>query len=225
VGAALVIRLRLVALVVILLAPLAMLAPRQTALLPGLRDAVPRSVGPYTATSEETLDAEIAAQVRANEYALRDYAAPNLPGISLYVAFYGTLRALGAGAHDPRLCYPAQGWEVLHSEETRIRLADGSELRLDLMISQLESEQQIVLFWVQPASRWPADPGVEQVLGLADAVRGDDRYAFVRVSAVWTGRGSDDAFVRAFARELAPAIRTLLRADAGRGVARDERGS
>jgi EpsI family protein len=168
-------------------------------------------VGSYEFAQEGRLEPEIAEVVRARDYVLREYRGPGLPPIALYVAAYGSVRELGAGAHDPRLCYPAQGWEVLISEPAAIPLDDGPSLRVEEMVTRQERAEELVLFWIQPAERWPGPPALEQLLGLVDAISRGDRYAFVRLSAPSLDGGAR-THLREFARELAPHVRGALQA-------------
>lgn len=66
-----------------------------------------------------------------------------------------------------------------------------------------------MLFWVQPAGRWPAAPALEQLLGLRDAFVGSDRYVFVRLSTPGDAAG-DAQQLADFAAALAPRVRSFL---------------
>jgi EpsI family protein len=144
------------------------------------------------------------------------YTAAERPPVDVYVATYGRLRDLGAGAHDPRLCYPAQGWSVLWTEPISVPLAagDGASVEATLLRAQLGDREELVLFWVQPASRWPSARALEQLMVIRDAVLGDDRYAFVRLAAPVEPGADPTADLRAFAGAFAPVVRGLLEAGA-----------
>ncbi len=204
-------RARLALLVAALVGPLALLwAPaREEAALSEVARALPARVGRYESAAERRLEPEIAEAVRTRNYVVREYQARGLPPVALYVAAYASVRELGAGAHDPRLCYPAQGWEVVRSERVEIPLDGGAALRADEMLTRHARAEEIVLFWIQPAARWPGPPALEQLLGLVDAVSRADRYAFVRLSAPAQG-GAARPNLREFARELAPHVRAAL---------------
>jgi EpsI family protein len=204
-------RLRLALVPLALLAPLALLGERSSPpLAHRLEAGLPVEVAGYRVLAESELEAEVVAVVRPDDYVLRRYGASSRPPIDLYVALYGTQRGLGAGKHDPRLCYPAQGWEVTHSGDTQLPLPDGNALNAIYLITERDGVRDQVLFWVQPSSRWPRSPALEQLLGLGDALSGRDQYAFVRISTPHAASAETDTQLREFASALAPSIRQLL---------------
>lgn len=153
---------------------------------------------------------EIIEVVRPDQYLLRRYDAPGRAPIWTYVAFYYGVGKLGAGAHDPALCYPAQGWDVLDSQTITIPLEDGTELDAEFMRALREGRQQLVLHWVQPANRQPAVWAKEQILRIGDALSGEDQYAFVRLSIDYEEGGRSREELVKFAQVLAPRVKEAV---------------
>jgi EpsI family protein len=218
--------LRLALTIVALLAPLLAIAPsRETRMpTPPLESSLPVRVGSWALAARHALPEDVLQVVRPADYAMWQYAAPDRPPIDVYVATYGRLRDLGAGAHDPRLCYPAQGWSVLSTAPISVPLAgsaDGATVEATLLHAQLGDRHELVLYWVQPATRWPSAHALEQLLVIRDAAIGEDRYAFVRLAVPVGATGDQTVDLQDFARELAPLVRGLLEvsvAGAGQGA-------
>jgi EpsI family protein len=170
--------------------------------------SLPSRIGAWTATLEQTLEAEVLAQIEPDAYRVQLYEAPDRPPIWLYVGVYAGRAGSGKSAHDPEVCYPAQGWEIEHSQAAVIPLEDGQDLHAQRLRFRRGLEREAVLYWFQPARRWPVSGGIEQLLRIRDALEGRPQYAFVRLSAPSTETSGSD--LAEFAVEIAPAIRSLV---------------
>ena len=71
--------------------------------------------------------------------------------------------------------------------------------------------RQAVVYWFQPARRWPATRAAEELLRIFDAVTGNPQYAFVRVSSLDPKGTARDDLIELVA-ELAPRIRAEVEA-------------
>lgn len=170
-------------------------------------DAIPTRIGERRLVDEDRLEPEIAQALRADGYLLRRYQGPDARPLWLYVAFY---RGVGAtGAHDPEVCYPAQGWDVQRSRELAVDLGERGSLRARLLHARLEQQEETVLYWFQPATRWPHTTALEQLLRVLDALRGTPQYAFVRVSTPGADELGPEALAD-FARDVAVPVRDVL---------------
>ena len=200
-------RLRLLAALMALLIPATLLASWSSAERGSERDfdtgLIPTSVAGREVTAVDFWPEEILAKIEPDAYILRRYEDGVRPPLWAYVAFYKGVTQLGAGAHSPELCYPAQGWEILQQTEVRIDVGGGAELRARLMQAYQNRAQETVLFWIQPAFRWPSNPAIEQLLRIADALEGTDQYAFVRLSMPKVTGHDSEADLIEFARALA----------------------
>ncbi len=170
--------------------------------------SLPSRIGAWTATLEQTLDAEVLALIEPDEYRMQRYDAPDRPPIWLYVGIYAGRAGSGKGAHDPEVCYPAQGWDIEDSRAAVIPMEDGQDLHAQRLMFRRGLALEAVLYWFQPARRWPVSGGIEQLLRIRDALVGRPQYAFVRLSAPSTENPGND--LAEFAIEIAPAIRSLV---------------
>lgn len=207
-------RLRLGAVVLGLLLPALALASWMAALggagatsiaLPEL----PRQIGPWTMTAERELEPLVFEQLQPDEYLVRRYEAPKRTPIWVYVAVYGGRASYGSGAHDPQVCYPAQGWEIVRSEGIAVPLAALQTLSAKIIDAQNGNTKQVALYWFQPAERWPLRESAEQLIRIIDAIVGRPQYAFVRLSAPSGPANVRDDLVE-FATRIAWPVRAAL---------------
>ena len=210
------VRLRLAAVVISLLIPAVVLAYWQAAArasgLEVARPVLPQHVGSWTATAEDVLSDEALAIIEPDAHLLRRYEAPGRTPIWIYVGVYAGRAGYGKGAHDPEVCYPAQGWEILHSRSLDVPVGDSGTLRTKLLGVHLETRTEAVLYWFQPAERWPGQLAVEELLRVLDAIAGRPQYAFVRLSGPSDASPTADEDLAEFAAAIAPSIRTLVEA-------------
>ena len=172
--------------------------------------ALPTEVGPWRAVAEDRLDAEVLAMIEPDAYLMRRYEAPGRTPLWLYVALYAGRAGYGKGAHDPEVCYPAQGWEILQSDLFDVPLADGDMLLTRHLETHQGLAKESVLYWFQPARRWPARAAREQLLRVLDASRGQPQYAFVRISGPSDGGPTAVRDLAEFTAQIAASIRTAV---------------
>lgn len=203
------VRLRLTAVGFALLIP-ALVVARWTAVLgsPLAPLALPGRVGPWTPTEEHELGPEILAQIEPDAHRLASYEARGRSPIWFYIGLYAGRG--GKGGHSPEVCYPAQGWEILSTHSVELSVGNAEVLRAPLLKVHRGPLREAVLYWFQPAERWPADWAAEELLRIADAVAGRPQYAFVRLSTPWDGGPDAVHDLSEFAAEIAPAIRRAV---------------
>jgi EpsI family protein len=158
---------------------------------------------------DRRLSADVFAMVEPADYTFRLYReSPADPGIWSYVAFYqGVDRS---NAHDPDVCYPAQGWEIIGRSEIRLTMPDREELHATRLRAHLDGREEEVLYWFQPAGRWPGSALAEDLLRVYDRLRGAPEYAFVRLSTRDVSGEPALERLSGFARALAPLVRAEL---------------
>ncbi len=171
--------------------------------------SVPLQAGPWQLDKESQLEADVLEMIQPLAYVMRRYQAPGRTPIWLYVGIYAG-RAGQVGAHNPNVCYPAQGWEVLETESARIPVTDADEIAAQLLYAHKGRRTESVYYWFQPAGRWPAHGASEQILRMFDAVAGRPQYAFVRVSGAGLNTEAAVADRTEFSGEIGPAIRSEI---------------
>jgi len=207
------VRLALVALA--LLVPLAtqLWAARARGEIRFSLERLPPRLGSLDFAAEEDLPAEVLSQISPDAHTMRLYTNEHGRSLWAYLAFYS-----GTGlksAHDPEVCYPAQGWDIATLRSREVTLDDGKSLTGKLLAATMGAQEELVLYWFQPVGRWPRRAPLELALRGIDALGGRSRYAFVRLS---TRISSDDPaqYLAAeellvdAARALAPSVRATV---------------
>ncbi len=206
--------LRLSAVAVALVLP-ALLLARWTFATTSFRDAevvlsLPDAIGPWTKVEDSELDEEVLEAIEPDDYLMRRYEAPGRPPVWVFVSIYARGVGQGKAAHDPEICYPAQGWEIMASQGVTIPVNDSESLEAKQLETHNGVLEEQVLYWFQPADRWQRSYTAEQLTQVIDAVRGRPQYAFVRLSV----SGGEEAAEEL--RALAPALAVRVRENVDR---------
>ena len=172
--------------------------------------SLPAQVGAWHATEEEQLSDEIWAIIEPDAHIVRLYEAPGRVPIWLYLGLYSGRTGVGKAAHDPEICYPAQGWEIVATRPRRVSLESSETLEATSLQIHNGVREEAVLYWFQPAARWPVGSAIEQFMRIYDAVTGRPQYAFVRFSGPSDGSARTGEDLAEFAREIAPEIRLAV---------------
>ena len=139
--------------------------------------ALPSRVGTWSAGADEPLDPVVREMLGPSSYLARTYTAKGRPSIGLYVGFYSGRAGEARAAHDPEVCYPAAGWETLATGSVEVPVPGGGALRAQLLETHLGTDGQLVLYWFQPAARWPQGAMAEELRFVVDAIAGRPQYA------------------------------------------------
>jgi EpsI family protein len=175
--------------------------------------AMPPQMGAWSGGADEELDHKIFAILGPSSYVARTYEARGKTPIGLYVGFYSGRVGQSKAPHDPEVCYPAAGWETIASRSVEVPIPGGDTLHAQLLVAQQRQARQLVLYWFQPAARWPKGMLAEELMFLVDAVSGRPQYAYVRLVASVSEAASNSAVLAdliAFASELAWPVRALV---------------
>jgi EpsI family protein len=176
-------------------------------------ERIPAQLGSLDLSSEEELPPEVLELISPDAHTLRLYTGDRGAAVWAYLAFYSGTGP--KGAHDPEVCYPAQGWDISALRNREVTLADGKSLAGKLLAANLGAQEELVLYWFQPAGRWPRRPPMELALRGIDVLEGRSRYAFVRLStrianADPAQQNAAEARLVDAARALAPAVRAAM---------------
>jgi EpsI family protein len=169
----------------------------------------PRALGGLRSTGDSALEERVIGVIQPSAYLMRSYSDARTRALA-YVAFYTGFSS--SAAHDPQVCYPAQGFDIGAIRDVPFELADGQRLWSKVFHARQGGYEEVVLHWFQPRDRWPAHPRLEPWVRMLQAFRGRKAYAFVRVSVEIGAGGVPVAEERAIAmaRELAPWSREVL---------------
>lgn len=183
---------------------------------PGARVAFPETtplpsdVGPWHATEQRRLADDVFAVIEPDSYLMQLYEAPGRTAIWLYIGVYAGRASYGKGAHDPEVCYPAQGWDAMHSESLEVALENSETLRTKYIEARRGSLTEAALYWFQPAMRWPELDVRERLMRVLDAVNGRPQYAFVRLSGPIDAGATAKHDLAEFAARIAWPVRVIV---------------
>lgn len=174
-------------------------------------DVIPKQLGDYVVVAEDRLDADVLEMILPEAYVMRLYhgQAEN----DLVWAYVSLYQGKGpVGAHDPSVCYPAQGWQILKSQGVDVEIENGDSIAARLLWTYKHGTEELVLYWFQPAGRWPVAGWKEDFLRVYDSLRRMPQYGFVRLSTRTANGDRGREILVDLARELAPSVRGALRA-------------
>jgi EpsI family protein len=174
---------------------------------------LPERLAGHRLRGEQPLASDVVTMLSPESYSMRVYTDDDGSVVWVYVALYSGTET--SGAHDPTVCYPAQGWDAAAPEERELPLASDEKLTVKLLSASQAGREELVLYWFQPAGRWPAPASPEHLLRILDRFEGRSQYAFVRLSTDLgtQGDGSRAAAEARLARmavEAAPWIRKAV---------------
>jgi EpsI family protein len=148
-----------------------------------------------------------------NEILTRVYVADDGYRIMLSVAYGGDQRG-ALRAHKPEVCYPAQGFKLLDSQDAALE-TDHGRIPTRTLRTALGSRHEPVMYWFAQGGRTSASSWERRVQGLRLMLTGQvpDGLLF-RVSSIdadapraWQRQGE---FVRALLAACTPAARARL---------------
>lgn len=163
-------------------------------------------IGEWRGNDDGALDPETAAQLGADAYLTRTYAAAPGNDVALYVAYYASQRP-GVSIHSPLHCLPGTGWEPI--DDATLPIAAGAVRRVTM---QKNLDRVVVIYWYQMHGRAVASEVKSKVYGLFDRIRtGRSEAALVRLAVPITG-DADAAAARglAFVNDLLPQLAPVL---------------
>ncbi len=139
--------------------------------LPDLRQ-LPGALGNWEMGSEQSLEPDVTAYLRPDDYILRNYSNKTAGGsISLFVAYFRSLQNV-YGPHSPRVCLPGSGWLVRSAKIESIPVPGRIE-PIPVNEYSLEKSQDhiLVLYWYQNSRRTWAEEFWAKLTLLPDLIR------------------------------------------------------
>ena len=136
---------------------------------PHLRE-VPLKVGPWTAQVEGSLEPDIVAYLKPDDYIIRDYS--NTDGqLNLLVAYFKSLQKT-YGPHAPRICLPGSGWLETSGKITSIAVPGRpAGIPLNQLTYEKAGTRILVLYWYQNDRNTWAEEFRAKLTLLPDLIR------------------------------------------------------
>lgn len=157
----------------------------------------PTVVGGWHTVREGVIEQDERDVLGANDYLMRDYAAPGNRTANLFVAYFRSQRA-GQTPHSPKNCLPGSGWAWSVADTIRVRIAGRAQpIEINRYVVSKGDEHAVVLYWYQSQGRVVASEYKAAAFTAWDALRYNrSDTALVRVVTADARTGVE--FVRAF---------------------------
>ena len=89
-------------------------------------------------------------ELGANEFFIREYTNAHGSAVTLYAAYFDA--RYGGTTHNPDVCYPAQGWEIVERSRGAVQV-EGNTVEFTRMLVQKGLAKELVLFYLQTGNR------------------------------------------------------------------------
>jgi EpsI family protein len=182
--------------------------PQNLAIGHGALAACPERLGAWDGTDLSFADA-VVEELHADDLLIRRYQGPT-DVAWLCVVVHQNRRY---GAHDPRLCYESQGWEI--EQPGRAVVADGTPggLTVNRFIATRRTERRLVYYWWLTGDLATADAAAfRRAMAVSGALENRSWGAFVRVETAIRGDDRESAARAAddFATQVARTLPGVL---------------
>ncbi len=155
-------------------------------------DQFPAAVGPWHLTGQSVLTPGVIRVLDADDYMVRDYAAPGDRQAQLFVAYYRSQRA-GESMHSPKNCLPGSGWQPILSDEVPLTAGPPGAMANRYVVEN-SGNRALVLYWYEAQSRIIANEYFGKAYLVWDAMRTGRRDgAIIRVLVPMSAAQSVDA--------------------------------
>jgi len=183
--------------------------PERMALGAGSLDAFPAELDGWR-SEDRQFDDVVYKELSADATLLRRYSRADGASVWLVIVYHENERY---GAHDPVVCYTAQGW-ALRDQGTVTLAHEAGEFDVNWMVMAAGGEERMVLYWWYTAGDLATADRSEFMKRMAAAgMRSNTTFgAFVRVSTDIADRQYRPALVLAqeFAEAAQPEISRLF---------------
>ncbi len=168
----------------------------------------PKQVGSWEQTGgDQQLDNQTMAVLRASDYLLRSYRAPDGRIMNFYVGYFASQRD-GATYHSPLNCLPGSGWTMKEPGEITIKPEGRTPFVANRYVIQNGDYKELLIYWYQGRGRSTASEYWGKVYTVVDSVRlRRSDGAMVRITT--PVQGSEAAALEA-AGQLAAQVSTIL---------------
>lgn len=131
----------------------------------------PEKLGQWQkAKPDQIIDQPTMQVLRASDYLLRDFRAPDGRTANFYVGYYATQRD-GASYHSPLNCLPGSGWQLSNPDHVVISRPDGSSFTANKYVIQNGNYKNLMIYWYQGRGRAVASEYWGKVYTVIDSVR------------------------------------------------------
>ncbi len=175
----------------------------QAALRQPLKE-MPLAIGEWQG-ADSPLAPQVLEVLRMDEYLNRSYRSAGLPGIDLYVGFFGSQRT-GGLIHSPKHCMPGSGWYPVRASVLTFDVPGHGPAAVNEYLLEKGSGRLLVLYWYHGRGRVTASEYHAKFWLVLDSIRRNRTDgALVRIITLANdGETAARARAVAFAQALFP---------------------
>jgi EpsI family protein len=143
----------------------------------------PRQLGRWAAVSDEAIDADTLAVLKADDYLVRTYRGKGGEPAALFIAYYRAQHA-GESMHSPKNCMPGSGWQPVQNDRVSLGTdARGQPIWVNRYVVAKGGQRALALYWYQENGRTIASEYWGKIYMVWDTFRTGRRDgAIVRIS-------------------------------------------
>lgn len=171
------------------------------------------SVGPWAVVRENTIEPEIQEILKADDTLNRDYAAPDMGQVNLFIAFFRSQRA-GQQPHSPKVCLPGSGWTPEDARYIDVKVPGLDEpITVNRYTVVRGDRRSVVLYWYQSHQRVVASEYKAKLYTILDSIRyrrSDASLVRVVVPVENGGIAAANAIAESFVQTFFQPVRTHL---------------
>jgi EpsI family protein len=125
---------------------------------------------------------------------------------------YGGDQSDATSAHQPEVCYPAQGFQVLSKNDATVQIS-GEPMRVRHLVAQLNDRIEPITYWIMVGERQTLSGTEQKLAQLSYSTRGIvPDGMLIRVSSLNANATAAFALHQAFMADLATTLRPEVRA-------------
>lgn len=191
--------------------------PRRLALSPETLSAFPMELGGWSGEELDLPDV-VVEELEADDTLARRYTSEDGESVWFVIIFHQNERY---GAHEPVVCYRAQGWDVTGQGVVPVS-GENTSFEANWLLAEAEGRERVAVYWwYTTGDLATADRDKFMTRMAASGIKSNVTFgAFMRVSAAVGGGGLEEALRTAtrFAGEALPHLPDLFSEEARAGT-------
>lgn len=169
----------------------------------------PQNLGEYRMIASQSIDSDIQAVLKADDYMIRSYEAPDGKRAEIFVAYYAVQKA-GESMHSPKNCLPGSGWQPTLNDRVIVTGPNGP-VEVNRYIVEKGTSRSLILYWYHSGNRIYASEYWGKAYLIADSARTGQRDGAIARIVLALPKDSSVNAVTLEAAKLAGILQTDIR--------------
>jgi EpsI family protein len=169
----------------------------------------PKELGDYRMVGAQSIDSDVQAVLKADDYVVRWYQTPAGKLAEVFVAYYAVQKA-GESMHSPKNCLPGAGWQPLLNDRVTVSGPTG-EVEVNRYVVEKGNSRTLILYWYHSGHRIYASEYWGKAYLIADSARTGQRDGAIARIAVSLPKGASLESATKEATALAGIVQSKVR--------------